>query len=296
MEKTDENQNKIQEYSTLTLTNNFMFCKVMSDKSLCKEFLEIMLKIKIDRIEYVNYEQEMNVAVGTKSVRFDVYVEDGKRIFDIEMQMVNSVELAKRARYYQSIMDIAQMNKGMFYMQLKESFVIFLMPEDSFKGELSCYTFENMCRENPSIKLDDKTTKIFYNFNEYSKEKDDDIRKILNYFATGEKTGGITDRMQELLDTARNNSQWRADYIIYEQNRMYTEYVSTKRGLERGMAEGLKEGLQKGMEEGLQKGAQNARKETAKNMLSENIPIDTIVKCTGLSLDEVKKLEAEFAE
>ena len=52
-----------------------------------------------------------------------------------------------------------------------------------------------------------------------------------------------------------------------------------------------KAGLREGMEKGLLTGERNAKFETAKKMLENEIPIDLITKCTGLSLEEVKRLK-----
>ena len=48
--------------------------------------------------------------------------------------------------------------------------------------------------------------------------------------------------------------------------------------------------MEAGRKEGLTEGAREAKIQTAKNMLVEKIPIETIVKCTGLSIEEVKNL------
>ena len=44
---------QIQKYEELGFTNDFMFCKIMQDKNICKPFLEEILGIKIDHIEYL---------------------------------------------------------------------------------------------------------------------------------------------------------------------------------------------------------------------------------------------------
>lgn len=41
-----------ERWENLTLANNFMFCKIMeSEPELCRELLELLLHIKIDRLE-----------------------------------------------------------------------------------------------------------------------------------------------------------------------------------------------------------------------------------------------------
>ena len=52
-----------------------------------------------------------------------------------------------------------------------------------------------------------------------------------------------------------------------------------------------KAGLKEGMEKGLLAGERKKAIETAKKMLENEIPIDLITKCTGLSLEEVKRLK-----
>ena len=50
-------------------------------------------------------------------------------------------------------------------------------------------------------------------------------------------------------------------------------------------------GLKKGMEKGIEKGEKKRNKEIALNLLAYNTPIDVIAKSTGLSIEEIKKLE-----
>ena len=72
-------------WEELTFTDNFIFCKVMEDESLCKELLETLLDIKIKKIVYQKTEESIIPDYESKSIRFDVYVKDGSRIFDVEI-------------------------------------------------------------------------------------------------------------------------------------------------------------------------------------------------------------------
>ena len=89
----------------------------------------------------------MQETVGSKGVRFDVYTKDENRIFDIEIQTTNQKNLPKRARYYQSVIDMDNLSHGEKYSQLKESYVIFLCLFDPFGEKLPMYFFENTCLE-----------------------------------------------------------------------------------------------------------------------------------------------------
>ena len=68
---------------------------------------------------------------------------------------------------------------------------------------------------------------------------------------------------------------------------MWDNYAVYKHAEEKG----LKKGMEKGMEKGIEKGEKKRNKEIALNLLAYNTPIDVIAKSTGLSIEEIKKLE-----
>ena len=53
-----------------------------------------------------------------------------------------------------------------------------------------------------------------------------------------------------------------------------------------------KKGREEGREEGLEKGLKQGRREIAVNLLRINLPIQTICEATGLSAEEVTKLQS----
>ena len=57
-------------------------------------------------------------------------------------------------------------------------------------------------------------------------------------------------------------------------------------GVEKGKQEGIEQGKQAGLEEGFIKG----KLQTATNLKKSGIDLQTIVDCTGLSMEEVEKL------
>ena len=63
-----------------------------------------------------------------------------------------------------------------------------------------------------------------------------------------------------------------------------------KQGLKQGVEQGIEKGIKQGIEQGIEQGEKNRTIEIAKKMLKQNIPIETIVKITELSEEELKKL------
>ena len=130
-----------ERWENLTLANNFMFCKIMeSEPELCRQLLELLLHIKIDHLEKPVAERTLQESISSKSVRFDVYTKDDNRIFDVEIQTVNKSNLPKRARYYQSIIDVSNLNTGMDYDELNDTYIIFICLNDLFgKGHTKSF-------------------------------------------------------------------------------------------------------------------------------------------------------------
>lgn len=77
-------------------------------------FLERILAIKISRIEYPKSQETIDITADAKSVRLDIYVEDGKEtVYNIEMQTTENRYLPKRTRYYQGMIDLNILEKGL---------------------------------------------------------------------------------------------------------------------------------------------------------------------------------------
>ena len=95
-------ETKQTKWEELSISNDFLFGKVMQNPELCKELLQrILPDLNIERIEYPELQKSINMDMDARSVRLDVYVKDEKEVvYDIEMQVSHTKELAKRSRYY----------------------------------------------------------------------------------------------------------------------------------------------------------------------------------------------------
>lgn len=154
-------------FEELPITNRFMFALVFSHKHIAKPFLEAILGIKIFDLQEPEPEKSTETSPFNKGVRYDVFVKeqgpDGEimRTFDIEMQIEDTHELPKRARYYQALCDSEALNKGESYRNLKEQYIIFICPDDIFKQGRAVYRFKNLEKGHPEHELGDLCYKNF---------------------------------------------------------------------------------------------------------------------------------------
>lgn len=267
----------LEKWNSLTLANNFIFCKVLEENpDVCKELLEMLLDIKIDRIEQPKSEQTFKTDFDSRGIRLDVYVKDGTgRCFDIEIQTSNYMRLEKRARYYQGLMDVDSIQFGQEYSALKDSYVIFLCLGDAFGHRLPVYTFRYRAEEDKNILMNDGTVNIFFNATMYDKMQSENLRSFFKYLCGKNSDDNFTDRLSALVERVKMNAQWRHRYMTIEQEIKLQVEARTKERLNEKLNEKLDE----------------SKLEIAKNLLKINISPEQIAMATGLSLEQVKNLE-----
>ena len=154
-------------FEELTITNRFMFSIVFSRKEIAKPFLEAILGIKIHELRDPVPEKTIDVSPVSKGVRYDVFTKefgpDGEtlRSFDIELQMEDTKEIPKRARFYQAMRDSESLSRGEKYRNLKDLYIIFICPDDIFGKGRAVYRFKNLEVNDPKIEMGDLSFKNF---------------------------------------------------------------------------------------------------------------------------------------
>ena len=256
-------------WKNATIANNFIFYKVMhNNPDVCKELLEILLQINIDHIT-MHTEETIEVDYDKKSVRLDVYAVGSDKAYNLEMQTTDKGELPERARYYQGILDVQELNQGGEYKNLKDSYVIFICVPDIFKKGLAKYTFENLCLENPEIKLNDRAYKYYFIATNYDKILDEKQKAFLELVMTpdAKNTNSFTEKISRLVEEAKQNSKWRKQFMDLEREYAYK--------FREGKAEGIKEKAE----------------EVAIPLLSEGDSPEKISRCLKLPIEKILELQ-----
>ncbi len=240
-------------WEELRISNDFIFGKVMQDPGLCKKLLQrILPDLNIDHVEYPEAQKSIRADADAKSVRLDVYVQDGKgTVYDIEMQVSNAEGLPQRARYYQGMIDLQLIDRGAFYTELKPSYVIFICPFDLFGKGRHIYTFENICREDRGIFLSDGTAKIFLNAQGSMDDVSDELKAFLDYVAGKKPDDSFVQELEAAVKEARKNREWRHEYMTLLMREQECEQRGLKQGLEQGLEQGIKQGMKEGLEQGI---------------------------------------------
>ena len=284
MKNTDvKNLTPEEKWEQATIANNYIFYKVMHENpDICKELLEILLEMKIDRIE-IYQEKELLAEFGKKGIRMDVYARGMDKSFDLEIQACDTGELPERARYYQGLMDTTQLESGQDFKNLNSSYIIFICIPDIFKKGLGKYTFENLCLENPEIKLNDRAYKYFFIARNYDKLLNEQQKAFMKCMLSNESSSTFTEKIIRMVKNAKLNTQWRNSFMEFERQLAYS--------FREGKAEGKAEGMELGKAEGKAEGRDEKAVEASIEFLRKGIAPEIIAECEKLPLEKVLELE-----
>lgn len=257
-----------QKWLDSTIQDNFIFSKTFElFPDLCKKLIEQILDIRIKTISYPEREKVIESRTDSKGVRLDVYIADNlNRSFDLEMQIANSDNIAKRMRYYQGLIDGDKLKHGQHYNSLGDSYIIFICPFDRFKQGRHIYTFRERCDQDYNLKLNDGAVKIFLSTKGTMNDVSSKIKNFLNYVDSGIISSSFIKDLDTAVQTVKFNQKARKEFMTYQMALLESELEGEKRGRIEGI------------------------ESVALNMLTEGFSFEQIQKLTKLSIDKIKEL------
>lgn len=267
-------------FKNLPLSDDFMFGEVMRRSEICKLFLEALLGKEIARIEYISKQQDLSDSYTSHGIRLDVYLKDEENtVYCVEMQTTGGTVLFKRIRYYQGMIDRHNLQKGIHYSKLPESFIVMICTRDLFGCGLAVYKRKVTMEGCEDVVYEDDSHVYLLNSAYTTGNADDAILEFLNCISSNDTSTAAykTMLMQEVcpaINEIREDPGKEAEYMTWQTKLMDVEY----------------EALERGREEGIQQGAAEERFEIARNLLKINLPLDQISKATGLTAAEIENL------
>lgn len=211
------------------LADDYIFNKVMLDYDICLEVLRrILPDLHIKKIKLPN-QQEFAVAPDAKAVRFDIYTTDEQgNHYDIEMQVADHHNIAKRIRYYQTASSMEAYDKGQPYEQADDSYVIFFCNFDPFQLGQQRYVLHKHIDEIPEQIIEDGQTDILFNVPSLRHDVDPKMQAFLDMIAQREveATDPLVVKLKERIAVVKRNRKWRSEYMrrsVYEMDQEMRE-------------------------------------------------------------------------
>jgi predicted transposase/invertase (TIGR01784 family) len=130
------------------------------------------------------------------------------------MQASNKYNLPKRIRYYQSILDVSILKPGEDYKNLNKTFVIFICNYDPFRADQLIYTFENVCKEVPGLRLKDEAYKMILNTKGKHGFISERLKEFMIYLDENRVTGAFSKELDDAVNAVKANEERRLEYMM----------------------------------------------------------------------------------
>ena len=273
----------------ISLLTDFGFKRIFGtkpNKDLLIDFLNSLFNGEqvVKDVTFLNSEHVGDVHTDRKAI-FDVYCENEKgEKFIVEMQNAYQTYFKDRSLYYATfpIREQAQKGEGWNY-KLKHVYVVALLNYDMSDPAFSDDTI------NHDIGLLDKQThrvfndKLTFKYVEISKfnKRIEELKTNYDKWLFVLQNLSRLDCQPEYLETAVFNRLFAEAEIAKFTRAELREYEDSLKAYR-----DIKNSLNSAEEKGERKKAI----EIAKNLLEMGMPIDNIMKATGLSLEEIAKL------
>lgn len=192
----------------LNLFSNVFMSVALRDREACEYVIRILTGIHDRKVTEVRT-QYWIPKVTSKDSGLDVFAEDSSgRLYNLEIQRLDTVDHARRTRLYASMIDSEYLMKGKDYTELPEVYVIYISEVDLWKTGLTVCPVEKRLGEE--FPYDDGQHIVYINA-----EIDDgsEIADLMRYFETADpddmRFGALSRRVRQLKVDERSGPEMR---------------------------------------------------------------------------------------
>ena len=207
-------------WRNLTLADDFLFCKIMSDTALCAEMLHrIFPHLDVSDIRPIETQKSEKLALHIRGVRFDVFTRTTREIFDVEAQKRKLNDLRKRPRAYHIVIGYDGLNLDTLkdsgnYGELPNAYVIFICTFDPFGKGRHIYSFQNYCTEDKNIVLEDGAYTVYLNTKGRLKDISPELKRFLDFVGKNKVSeDAFIKTLDEKVREAKENTEWRSEFM-----------------------------------------------------------------------------------
>lgn len=271
-------------------------------------FLTVFLNEEVKIIEILESESNQQKE-DDKFNRVDIKARNSKgEIIIVEIQNTSELYYLERVLYGVAKAITEHINLGNSYKEVKKVYSISILYFDLGKGSdyiyigqnnftglhtkdqlvISAKEKNNIVRKSPSEIF---PTYILVRVNEFNKVAKSPLEEWVNYLKNGvispdTKAPGLQEAREKLKYYEMSDAERHA-YDEHINAIMIQNDVLGNAKLE-GLAEGRAEGRAERRAEGRAEGRAEEKKAIARNLLSQNIPLEIISQATGLSIEDIR--------
>ena len=277
-------------------------------KDILTKLLESILDVKVEKIRFLNLERNVdNIYVRRK--HFDLFLETniGKIQVEVNAEDPNYLHSrnasfvfdtysheVKRGEEYTEDTLVIQINLS-YSIKIEELVRIYKVRDE--KGneyiknliiyDINMDKIKDIWYSNSKREIEKYKYLIMLDLNQKelrNLEKLSQDRSVYKYMETLEEVNKDPE-FREFMSAEEDNRKI--------ENSLRREAIESgrKEGLEQGIKEGIEQGLEQGIEQGIEQGSTKKALEIAKSMITKGMDMDLISELTGLSKENLEKIQ-----
>lgn len=255
-----------EEARKFNLLSNVFLSVALNDRLACQYVLRILTGIEDLMVKEVRGQYRIS-RIESHDAILDILAEDKEgHLYNLEIQRADTIDHARRTRFYGAMIDSEYLEKGKNYAELPEVYIIYISETDLWKAGYTTYSVEKYFK-NTCIEYEDGQHILYVNA---AIDDGSETAELMKYFKTADpddmKHGDLSKRV----------------YYLKREEGGYNE-----------MCEIADKIYREGIEQGIEQGKLESQKETAMNLAQMGMPEEQIARALNLDLELVQKWLAD---
>ena len=264
----------VEKARSFNLLSNVFMSVALNDIPACQHVLRIITGIPDLVVKEVRSQHRISKITSHDAI-LDILAEDGQgRLINLEIQRKDTIDHARRTRFYAAMIDSECLEKGKDYDQMPDVHIIYISETDLWAAGKTVYKVEKKFKET-EVPYDDG---VYVTYVNAEVNDDSEIAKLMDYFKTADPE-----------DMSQGDLSARIHYLKCEEGGYQEMCEVSEEIYKEGIIEGKKEGIIEGKKEGLIEGKKEGKKETAFNMKSKGYPDATIADILDVGINVIQQ-------
>lgn len=173
-------ERRVAEARKLTLFSDVFMTTALKDTAACQHVLRILTGIKTLTVKTVRTQYRISNITSHDAV-LDVLAEDGEgHLMNIEIQRADTIDHARRTRFYGSMIDSEYLQKGKKYSEMPDVHIIYISETDLWNAGRTTYPVKKFF-EGTDVAYDDG---FYIRYVNAAVDDGSDTAKLMEYFKT----------------------------------------------------------------------------------------------------------------
>lgn len=252
----------VEKARSFNLLSNVFMSVALNDIPACQHVLRIITGIPDLVVKEVRSQHRISKITSHDAI-LDILAEDGHgRLINLEIQRKDTIDHARRTRFYAAMIDSECLEKGKDYDQMPDVHIIYISETDLWAAGKTVYKVEKKFKET-EVPYDDG---VYVTYVNAEVNDDSEIAKLMDYFKTADPE-----------DMSQGDLSARIHYLKCEEGGYQEMCEVSEEIYKEGIIEGKKEGIIEG------------KKVTAFNMKSKGYPDATIADILDVGINVIQQ-------